>query len=222
MLYEASQDGVLENEEFKKWCKNNYSTILVWFDNNIKIEREKLAREGLIKIEGGKVYFKNLKTKIYTATAELKQEAIELAGLKRYLKEYTLIKDRGAIEVALFEEYLIYAQIMGIAKEVAKDFKDLYPEVIEQSSYNSYDNIMFVHRWSTAGVREANSAKARAQSYSSGGGGFSSGGGGGGSFGGGGGGRSAPKMATPYTSAPAVILTRLTRYLHSVILTKQR
>ena len=40
----------------------------------------------------------------------------------------------------------------------------------------------------TQGIREANSAKSRAESYSSGGGGFSSGGGGGGSFGGGGGG----------------------------------
>ena len=38
------------------------------------------------------------------------------------------------------------------------------------------------------GISAANTAKSRAESYSSGGGGFSSGGGGGGSFGGGGGG----------------------------------
>ena len=77
---------------------------------------------------------------------------------------------------------------MGIAKKVAKEFKDLYPEVIEQSNFSSYDNIIFIHTCSTSGIRSANSAKSRAESYSSGGGGFSSGGGGGGSFGGGGGG----------------------------------
>ena len=187
MLYEASIDGYLENKEFEKWCSKSYSKILSWFDTIIEREKQKLVDEGLITIEE-KVNFKIFKSKIYTATPELKQEAIELAGLKRYLNEYTLIKDRQAIEVQLFEEYLIYAQIMGIAKKVAKEFKDLYPEIIEQSNFNSYDNIVFIHMCSTNGVSHASAARARAESYSSGGGGFSSGGGGGGSFGGGGGG----------------------------------
>lgn len=187
MLKEASQDGYLESEEFEKWCSNSYSTILSWFDGIIRREKEKLVTEGLITVEE-KVTFKIFKSKVYTATPELKQEAIELAGLKRYLNEYTLIKDREAIEVHLFEEYLIFAQIMGIAKKVAKEFKDLYPEIIEQSNFTSYDNIVFIHMCSSRGISQANAAKSRAESYSSGGGGFSSGGGGGGSFGGGGGG----------------------------------
>ncbi len=82
--------------------------------------------------------------------------------------------------------------MMGIAKEVAKQFKDLYPDIIEQSNFGSYDNIVFVNMCATHGISQANSAKARAESYSSGGGGFSSGGGGGGSFGGGGGRRRIP------------------------------
>lgn len=187
MLYEASKDGYLENKEFEKWCSKSYSEILSWFDDIIERERIKLVKEGLITLEI-KTTLKIFKKAVYTATPELKQEAIELAGLKRYLNEYTLIKDRQAIEVQLFEEYLIYAQIMGIAKKVAKEFKDLYPEIIEQSNFSSYDNIIFIHMCATHGIREANSAKSRAESYSSGGGGFSSGGGGGGSFGGGGGG----------------------------------
>lgn len=77
---------------------------------------------------------------------------------------------------------------LELQKKVAKQFKDLYPEVIEQSCYNSYDNIIFINMCASHGIAEANSAKARAENYSSGGGGFSSGGGGGGSFGGGGGG----------------------------------
>lgn len=184
MLYEASKDGYLENKEFEKWCNNSYSEILIWFDKIIAIEEKKLVREGLIKEkESGH------KRK---ATVALKNEALELAGLKRYLSEYTLIKEREAIEVQLFEEYLIFAQIMGIAKKVAKQFKDIYPEIIEQSSFTSYDYIMFVHMSSHRGIIAANTAKSRAESYSSGGGGFSSGGGGGGSFGGGGGGRRLP------------------------------
>ena len=187
MLKEASKDGILENKEFEKWCKKNYTEILGWFDDVLKNQRNKLVLEGLI-IEKEKVTLKVFKSKIYEATPELKQEAIELAGLKRYLKEYTLIKDRQAIEVYLFEDYLIFAQIMGIAKEVAKEFKELYPNIIEESNFNSYDYILFINAYAASGITSANTAKSRAESYSSGGGGFSSGGGGGGSFGGGGGG----------------------------------
>ena len=191
MLYKASEDGILENKEFERWCRKSYSTILSWFDKIIDREKQELINEGLITVEEV-TKLKIFKSKRYTATPKLKEEADQLAGLKKYLKEYTLIKDREAIEVHLFEEYLIYAQMMGIAKEVAKQFKDLYPEIIEQSNYGSYDNIIFVNMCAMRGISEANSARARAESYSSGGGGFSSGGGGGGSFGGGGGRRRFP------------------------------
>lgn len=191
MLYSASGDGILEKKEFEKWCSGKYSKILNWFDNVLSREKKKLVTEGLI-IKEEKVTLKIFKNQIYTATPELKEEAIRLAGLKRYLLEYTLIKEREAIEVTLFEDYLIYAQLMGIAKEVSKEFKDLYPEIIEQSHFNSYDDILFIHYCSASGISSANSARSAAQSYSSGGGGFSSGGGGGGSFGGGGGRRRLP------------------------------
>ena len=75
-----------------------------------------------------------------------------------------------------------------IIEEVAKEFKDIYPEIIEQSNFSSYDNIIFINMCASSGIFHAESARTRAESYSSGGGGFSSGGGGGGSFGGGGGG----------------------------------
>lgn len=191
MLYEASKDGYLESKEFEKWCEHSYSKILSWFDKIIENEKYKLVQEGLIE-EKEETKMKVFKNKKYIATHELKQEAIELAGLKRYLNEYTLIKQREAIEVQLFEEYLIFAQIMGIAQKVAKQFKDIYPEVIQQSNFTSYDYIMFINTSSHRGISAAQSAKSRAESYSSGGGGFSSGGGGGGSFGGGGGGRRLP------------------------------
>ena len=187
MLKYASQDGYLENKEFEKWCSRSYSKILSWFDDIIRKGKAKLIAEGKINIQE-KVNFMNIKHKVYIATPELREEAIKLAGLKRYLNEYTLIKEREAIEAHLFEEYLIFAQIMGIARKVAKEFKDLYPEIIEQSNFTSYDNIVFIHMCSTRGITSANAARIRAQNYSSGGGGFSSGGGGGGSFGGGGGG----------------------------------
>ena len=183
MMHVASKDGILENKEFERWCKSSYEKILGWFDNILKDQRMLLVADGLIKSEG-----KGLFGTKYTATQELKEEALHIAGLKRFLLEYTLIQERYAIEVKLFEEYLIYAQLLGIAKQVSKQFKELYPDMIEQTNYGSYDNLVYINYVSSRGVSSANSARAAAESYSSGGGGFSSGGGGGGSFGGGGGG----------------------------------
>lgn len=187
MLYKASKDGILENNEFKDWCSDNYSKILNWFDDIIEDERQKLTNEGLLTLQEKKK-FKLFKYNTYLVSPELREQALEIAGLKKYLLDYTLIKDREAIEVTLFEDYLIYAQMLGIADKVAKQFKELYPHMIEQTCFNSYDNFYYISLSANNGIHSANTARSRAQSYSAGGGGFSSGGGGGGSFGGGGGG----------------------------------
>ena len=173
MMYIASKDGILENKEFEIWCRDSYRKILNWFDDILKTQRQKLVEEGLIIAEDGNSIY----NKKYTATLGLKEEALKLAGLKKYLLEYTLIEEREAIEVKLFEEYLVYAQILGIAKQVSKQFKQLYPDLIEQSNYQSYDNLIYINYCATRGITSANSARAAAESYSSGGGGFSSGGG---------------------------------------------
>ena len=187
IMYKASKDGILERKEFKNWCSNNYSTIFNVFDDITSDEEKRCINERLISIDTVKS-FNLLSRKEYNASDKLKEQAIQLAGFKRYLNDYTLISDREAIEVHLFEEYLIYAQMLGIAQKVAKQFKDLYPEIIEHSSFNSYNDFLFIYSYVNSGITAANTARMRAESYSSGGGGFSSGGGGGGSFGGGGGG----------------------------------
>lgn len=187
MMYQASGDGILESREFEKWCRDHYSKVLDWFNDIIEWQKQKLFTEGLITLEDKKT-LGIFSSKVYTATPALRQEAEQIYGLKRYLLEYTLIPDREAVEVQLFEEYLIYAQMMGIAKQVAIEFQKLYPDVITQSNFNTYDTVIYINMCSYRATSAASTAKSRAESYSAGGGGFSSGGGGGGSFGGGGGG----------------------------------
>ena len=176
MMYEASVDGILEKNEFTKWCNKHYSKILTWFNDVVDIETIALANENKLTRIG---YNK------YQVNDIVYDDALKVSGVKNFLKEFSNIKDRNAIEVNLWEEYLMYAYIFGIAKKVLKEFKDLYPDVITDEIYN---DVIFVYMISDSGVSSATTARERAQSYSSGGGGFSSGGGGGGSFGGGGGG----------------------------------
>ena len=189
MFFEASKDGILEDSEFTKWCNNNYSKILGWFDTIIDKEKDKLVKDGLL-LEKPKTLFKSAK---YTVTPEFRQQALNIAGLKKYLNDYTLISEREAPDVVLFEDYLILAQMFGIADKVAENFKKLYPDLITETNFYSYDNINFVHIYAVHAMTSAHSAHyAAASRYSGGGGGFSVGGGGGGSFGGGGGRRRLP------------------------------
>ena len=182
-MYEASKDGILESKEFERWCKKHYDKILKWFDKVLDYVNEKLEIEGKLTKGTKKVMLFTVQT--YQVDPSMKEEAIQMKGLKQFFKEFDNMSDKEAIQVMLWQEYLMYAQIFGVADKVAKQFKKLYPEVI--TDYN-YESVMFINDISYHGMHSATSARSAASSYSGGGGGFSSGGGGGGSFGGGGGG----------------------------------
>ena len=189
-MQEASIDGTLEINEFKKWCHKNSKKILNWYKDILNQELNKLANEGKVQIL---IKGKILKRKKYMIDDSIMIEAEQLKGLQKFLKDFTTIEKREPIEVKLWHEYLMFAQIFGIAEEVAKQFKKLYPEIIqdmEELNYN-YNDIQYIHYITSRGFKSAYNTEHRGSSgggYSSGGGGYSSGGGGGGSFGGGSGG----------------------------------
>ncbi len=192
-MLEASGDGVLEKDEFKKWCKNHYSKILNFGDKILDYERDELVKDNKIRVlsvEKGLAF--KYKVNEYLVDSSMMEEAIQMKGLKQFLNEFSQIDKKEPIEVKLWNEYLMYAQIFGIADKVMERFKDLYPEIMNQmQEYNfDYNTFIFINSVSSSGVSAASAARTAAQSYSSGGGGFSSGGGGGGSFGGGFGGGS--------------------------------
>lgn len=174
-MYSASKDGVLESKEFERYASNNYSKILNWFKKVEKTERNKCLEKELILKQGLS----------YIETNEIYEEAKKMAGLKKFFDDFSSLEDKSAIEVKLWDYYLMYAQIFGMAKKVADEFKKIYPDVLTDNTYN---DIVFVYAFSNRAMIGATTARTKAQSYSAGGGGFSSGGGGFGSFGGGGGG----------------------------------
>ena len=179
-MNEASKDGVLTTDDFKKYCKNHYNKILNWSNNGYLEGRTECINENYLSKD-------DVKGNSYTVNHKFYEEGVKIAGLKKFLVDFSDMKNKEPIEVHLWEDYLIFAQMFGIAKKVAKQFKDLYPEVYEQGNYD-YATFIFINDFTYTGYHAASAARSAAQSYSSGGGGFSSGGGGGGSFGGGGGG----------------------------------
>ena len=165
----AGNDATLQPKELKKWAKSHTSKVKKWYD----------------KIDGS-----------FSIKRADPQQVKEVFGLEKFLKEFTLVKERHIVEVALWDEYLVYATLFGIADQVAADFRKVCPEYFQLSKIGSavmlnISNHDFVNSMSTAMAWSAVTADSRSSvssfSSSMGSVGSSWGGGGGSSWGGGGG-----------------------------------
>ena len=184
IMYQASEDGMLESKELEKWAKKHYEKFLGVFKkiNDNKVTELKAAAHIYHRVNKQECKRKNVMDDM------IYKDSQELYGLKKFLKEFSDMKNKEAIEVKLWDEYLMFAYLFGMADKVAKQFKDLYPEIVREmeASNLDYGTFVYINNISTRSVHAASAARSAAESYSAGGGGFSSGGGGGGSFGGGG------------------------------------
>ena len=113
----------------------------------------------------------------------------DLYGFKKYLREFSLIEERTVNDTYIWQEYLIYATLFGIADEVADQLVKVNPQL--EAQVNVYRRDIYFARtcrrymYSNM-MKTENASNARASGGS--GGRVSFGGGGGfrgGGFGGG-------------------------------------
>lgn len=71
--------------------------------------------------------------KIFVTTEKGEEVQEKLIGLKNYLKEYTLIKDKNVEDIMLYEEYIIYAILFNIKGRLNKDSKKIYNEYLSKT-----------------------------------------------------------------------------------------
>lgn len=170
----AGSDGVLQEKELKKYCEK-HPQLLRNYINDIKT-----AGELDVEQNG------DAKANIYKSSEYTKQQLREVAGLKKYLLDFSLISERGIEENAIWQDYLVYATLFDIADKVMEQFKKVYPEKLPE--LEQYDNTiwlansygMITYTAMTRG-EAARSAGSGGSSSFGGGGGFSGGGAGGGS-----------------------------------------
>lgn len=189
MLTASGSDHILQEKEFRRWSIRHAEQVCKWFET-IKVHGENNLNSYVMK-KSGNTHSKS-EFKMY------KQEAaIQAMGLKKFLSDTTLIDERRTVEVTLWQDYLIYASLFGIADKVTEELKQFQPQVIEmmeQQTCNTVDMVTMLN-WSRIISNSVNRSIVRAanvntSSSSWGGGGFSSFSGGGGFSGGGFGGGS--------------------------------
>lgn len=125
------------------------------------------------------------------------EEKTEWKALENFLNDYSLIKEKSAPDIVLWEKYLVYATVFGISEKVIKQLKVDYPQFFDGSytgnmNRYSYFTVLSDSRFSNDAFSSFSKSLSSpfttaSSAYNSAH--YSSGSGGGGGFSGGGGGR---------------------------------
>ena len=117
MVVDAAGDGVLDANEFRRWSEKHPAQVAAWPD------RAKGSGMAWFVGKGALISKTRLKD-------EGQKDARKLIEFKNFLKDFTLAAERGSVEVGLWKDYLVYAQLFGIADKVAKEMEKLFPAEI--------------------------------------------------------------------------------------------
>lgn len=180
---EYSKDGLVSNKNIGKYFKKNKEITEDFYEDFLPNSRDGLkAGEYLKDIRFEKKF---ARTRREGSELEVTPKGVDLyenlIKFRNYLEDYSLIAERDANEVHIWDYFLIYAAIYGISDKVFKNLEKTYPNYSHNSVFNYY---MITNSRNYSTITQANIANFT----SAGAGGSTSFGGGGGSFGGGGGG----------------------------------
>lgn len=176
----AGADGILQAKEMERFCDHN-SKPLVSFVDSCRQDAD------LTLIRGG-CYKGAVCQGVKSLTPQGQRQLDEILGLKRFMLDFSLIHERGIKETLIWQDYLIYAHLLGIADKVIHQIRKLYPEALPQVErfrrcigYAGYYNGFMYNAYAREQQRQqaARSAGSGGVASFGGGGGFSGGGGGG-------------------------------------------
>lgn len=132
MMYDASDNGILENCEFYKWAKNYdmrflglFAKMEVEIINNLKVDMHIYHRIN-----------KNDCKYRYVMDDKIYNDSVKLYGFKKYLEEFSSMDMKEVMELHLWDEYLIFASLFKMSDKISKQLKDVYPDMEELDMYD--------------------------------------------------------------------------------------
>lgn len=145
-MKEASgSDEILQNKEFSRWSLRHTEEINSWLTELSSTGERNIAAQGFLA--QGKY------------TAEGQAEARKALGLKKFLSDYTLIGERASREAVLWQDYLVFGAMFGIADKVAAELKDINPTMFQEATMYDYTTMRGVLDMSNSLGRSITNAK---------------------------------------------------------------
>lgn len=177
----AGADGVLDPNELERYCGQNYVPLSHFMESCERSGKQTLVKNGCLK---GAVldHDKDL-------TKKGQQELDEVYGLKHFLLDFSLIHERGVKKAVIWQDYMVYALMLGIADKLEAQIQELYPDQLPQlNQYRRYVRYTGCYNGVMYGAYSHEKLRRTPNRRAGGGGGRVSFGGGGGFSGGGSGG----------------------------------
>ncbi len=118
--------------------------------------------------------------KINVFTQKGIDEKEQWKAFKKYMEDFSLLKDKEVPALVIWEKYLVFATAFGISEKVLKQLKVIYPEITDMNSaMYTYSYIHIMNSVNIGNCINSSVYSAVSSSGSGAGGGFSGGGGGG-------------------------------------------
>jgi hypothetical protein len=149
----AGSDMILRHKDFKKWAHNNYGEIKRWLLEYRAFYKNELVNMGIYEVASVKHRFKKSNETEFIDTPLAQSMTMRAFGFKRYLGDFTRVNKHAASEGGqpiagysdwpfqsvderevreVWDQYLIFAHLFGIADRVEAQFKELYPDSFYQ------------------------------------------------------------------------------------------
>ena len=113
----AGEDGTLQPNELQFYCMRNRKPLIAFVDS-CKYDAQRTMNSG--------GWLKGTKCeKRRDLTPAGLEQLDQILGLKRFLLDFSLIHERGVGETVIWQDYMVYAMLFGIADKVAPQIKQL-------------------------------------------------------------------------------------------------
>lgn len=112
----AGKDHALQDTEFSRWAKSNGKKVSSWVQSVKEQGRKSMERGGCLN--NGVITDAGIR------------ENRRLFGLRNFLDDFTLVEEKRSVEAVLWQDYLVYGALFGIADKVARELRDINPEAV--------------------------------------------------------------------------------------------
>ncbi|MBO7117296.1 MAG: DUF2207 domain-containing protein [Bacteroidales bacterium] len=155
LLYTASgEDHILQPNEFSNWAGINKQQFFNWSND--------IGSDGRKRLNTNSLASRSMWGTSLQYSDKGKDEAKKLYGFRRFLQEFTLIGERSTPEVSLWQDYMVFGALFGIADKVGKELKEINPTLYEQLVPMGSATVTTLDTWNLSNMLSRNIENARA------------------------------------------------------------
>ncbi|NLC89737.1 MAG: DUF2207 domain-containing protein, partial [Clostridiaceae bacterium] len=124
----AGEDQILSEKEFNRYVKRNIKVFNSWTEDVVSQSEQQMTSGGYL-VEYSEKVFKILTRKRLEITPQGQDLGNKIFAFKNYLKDFSLLEERGVSHVGLWQELMVWAAFMGIAEQVYEQLKIVNPQL---------------------------------------------------------------------------------------------